>query len=191
MNRIQSIIIGSILGDGCLEKTKTENRNSRLTLGHSEKQKEYLEWKVNILKEFGLSTGSITKCVAKSNRYKSGQCISYHTKSRKHSVFTKYRKLFYLNGKKTLDFSNLHITPMALAIWYMDDGQKCSASYQINTQCFNRDTLVELAKYLEKAYGLEFTIDKTNVMYLRKASISKFESLIKPYIIDCMKYKLR
>jgi hypothetical protein len=44
----REILIGTILGDGYLQKTG--KRNARLKLEHSEKQKDYIFWKYEELK---------------------------------------------------------------------------------------------------------------------------------------------
>ena len=46
-SRQDAIIIGSLLGDGCLEKN---GRFTRLRLEHGHIQKSYLEWKYKELK---------------------------------------------------------------------------------------------------------------------------------------------
>ena len=47
---IKSAIIGMILGDGYLQKTG--EKNARLRLEHGYKQKEYLLWKTEKLKQW-------------------------------------------------------------------------------------------------------------------------------------------
>lgn len=190
MDDLKSIIIGSLLGDGSLSKIATAKANSRMSFGHSEKQLEYLKWKLSIFQKYNLATGNINKCTQKSIRYISGQCVSYHSQTRQNAIFTYYRKAFYPEGKKVLNMSELDISPMALAIWFMDDDQKCTRSYQINTQSFDTESLNKLCQYLCDKYQLLFTIDKNNVLYLRTESIEKFEYLIKPYMHESMIYKL-
>ncbi len=51
MDKIQqAVIIGSILGDGFLQKTG--KNNARLRLEHSLKQQNYLIWKCEVLNNF-------------------------------------------------------------------------------------------------------------------------------------------
>ncbi len=51
MDKIQkAVVIGSILGDGFLQKTG--KNNARLRLEHSFKQQDYLIWKCQILNNF-------------------------------------------------------------------------------------------------------------------------------------------
>ena len=92
LGKLKQFIRGSILGDGSIPKQSIKSKNYRLTFGHSEKQLEYLKWKHEFLEEY-LLAGKIQKNVAKSDRYKSGECISYHFKSKTHPLFTKFRKI--------------------------------------------------------------------------------------------------
>lgn len=55
----EQVILGSILGDGMISKHKREensskNLNSRLVIQHTEPQKDYIEYKKNLLESFGL-----------------------------------------------------------------------------------------------------------------------------------------
>lgn len=183
---LEDLLIGSILGDGCI--IKDQNKYFRLSLGHGSKQLEYLQYKVDILNQYHLGR-KITKWTHKSNKYKQGFCISYHTKSANHPIFKKYREIFYPQNKKSINSLN-QISARSLAIWFMDDGCKCKASYQIYTDSFSVEELENLIYILNRDYSLEFTYDKNNVLYLKKSNIQKFNSLIIPYLLPCFNYKL-
>lgn len=183
---LEDFLIGSILGDGCI--VKEQDKYFRLSLGHGSKQLKYLEYKVNILNQYGLGR-KITKCINKSLRYKEGFCISYHTKSANHPIFKKYREQYYPNNKKNIMSLN-KITPQALAIWFMDDGCKCKASYQIYTDGFSKEEVEHLIYILKKDYDLNFTQDKNKVLYLKKTDISKFNDIIKSHLLEDFFYKL-
>lgn len=183
---LEDFLIGSILGDGYI--TKDENKYFRLSLGHGSKQLKYLEYKVNILNQYGLGR-KITKCINKSLRYKEGFCITYHTKSCNHPIFKKYREQYYPNNKKNIMSLN-YISPQSLAIWFMDDGCKCKSSYQIYTDSFSKEEVEHLINILKTTYDLTFTFDKNKVLYLKKSNISKFNEIIKPYLLKEFFYKL-
>lgn len=190
MDDLKAMIVGSILGDGSVRRRV--KKNTCMSFGHCEKQEQYLRWKVSIFEKYGLHTGRVALYVHKSDRYKSGECRTWHSVTRMNALFNFYRENFYdESGKKYINFEHLDVSPMALAIWFMDDGQKCTRSYQINTQSFSREELEKLCKYLLDKYELEFTIDKLNVLYLRTKCIKRFESIIEPYLHETMRYKLR
>ena len=51
-DQLEQFFIGSFLGDGSFRKSsKKTSKNARFTVGHGEKQTEYLNWKLNFLKE--------------------------------------------------------------------------------------------------------------------------------------------
>ena len=51
----KAVIIGSILGDGCLCENWSKS-NYRLMISHSIDQKEYIGWKYKILKQITMFT---------------------------------------------------------------------------------------------------------------------------------------
>jgi hypothetical protein len=72
----------------------------------------------------------------------------------------------------------------------MDDGSKMKNSYNLNTQTFNFIDQKKLIKLLNKL-DLDAKIYKDRDYYLINIkNISKFNELVNPYILDCMKYKL-
>jgi len=125
----KSVIIGSILGDGYLRMIKGR-KNAFLEINHSMNQKDYVDWKYEILKNI---SGSEPKS-RKGNKNR----IAYRFYTQQHPELTDLLNMFYINGKKVIP--NVKINPMILAIWYMDDGSKCRKSdVYLNTQQFDLD----------------------------------------------------
>ena len=56
------VLIGTVLGDGFLQKTG--EKNARLRLEHSQKQKDFLQWKGNI---FGRLFQGKPKCLERTH----------------------------------------------------------------------------------------------------------------------------
>ena len=71
----RNLLIGMLLGDG------TISNNYVFKIAHSESQKDYLEWKVNQLKEAGIRNNGIKLIASKTNdwvysvRTESGQLV--------------------------------------------------------------------------------------------------------------------
>lgn len=181
---LKEFMIGSLLGDGSIYSYKNYNR---LTFGHGEKQLEYLTFKQNILKEFNLE-GKITKCISKNKRYKT-ECVSYYMKSKNHPFIKEFKEKYYKENRKNV-LNITSISPFSLAIWFMDDGCKAKASYQIYTNSFSKEELNNLIFILKRDYNLDFTYDKNNVLYLKKHCIEKFNNIILPYLLKMFYYKL-
>lgn len=188
---LDQLIIGGSLGDGYVTK-KREGTESYMVFSHGEKQLDYLKWKKSILDNFNLTSDKgIYNYRDESSRYKMGYCDTYYLRSKVHPLFSNYRQEYYPLGIKIVPKSVDRIKPLGLAIWYLDDGNICTRSYQINTSGFSVEDCNTLINVMKNNFDLEFTLQKRNVLYLRTKCIDKFESLIKDYIPDCMKYKIR
>ncbi len=185
---LEDLIVGSVLGDGHLELPYV--KGSRLTFGHCKRQLNYLNYKVAIFSDYNLD-GAIVLCKYVNDRYKSGVCETYHTKSITHTIFAKYRNLFYLDGvKNLLNLTADMITPKVLAIWFMDDGQFPSSGIQMNTQSFSIEDLDVFSNILKSKYDINTSLQKDNILYIKANSVFKFFSLIYPFVIKEMQYKI-
>jgi hypothetical protein len=187
---LRQLILGSILGDGYLVKISGLTKESKLSLGHSLKQKDYLEYKVSILKEYDLD-GVIYESTVISDRYIDNKYTSVFSKSRSHTLFTYYRNLFYKDNIKILNEEIYKIDAFGLAIWFMDDGQKrgISGGIQMNSQGFSVNDCNILRDVLETKFKIKTTLQKGNIIYIMKQSVDLFLDIIKPYIINSMIYK--
>ncbi len=179
----RSIIIGSLFGDGYLRIVPGRS-NALLEINHTIHQKEYVDWKYDMLK-FICKSGPVP-------RNGNGTRIAYRFTTRQHAELTKLHNLFYVNGKKHIP-DNIRLNPVMLAIWYMDDGSKCgTSSFYLNTQQFNSDDQIRCMKMLADV-GIETTLNKDKEysrIRIKCASLNIFFNLIEPHIIPSMYYKL-
>jgi len=184
LSQIQkSVIIGSLLGDGYL-RIVPGRKNAFLEVNHSFLQKEYVDWKYSILKDITVS--------APKKRVIDKVRVAYRFYTRQHPEITELYKMFYKNGVKIIP-DNLNITPLSLAVWFMDDGSKCrKTDVYLNTQQFNHCDQLKLIDLLKK-FNLEARLNKDKI-YTRirfiKSSLLEFKRLINEYIIPSMKYKI-
>ena len=185
---VAPIVEALILGDGHLTSISGLSKSSRYSVAHCVEQKEYLEWKHSLLDRFDLA-GNIKYNKIINRRYKKGYVEEYRFKSKSHSIFTKYRNYFYPFGVKIIP-KDLKITPLLLAILFMDDGTKGMDGYYLCTHGFDKDSVITLKTLLENTYNLDLSIHNNNQIYIPKKEVKKFNLIIEPYIIDCMKYKL-
>ena len=90
------------------------------------------------------------------------------------------------------------LTERGLAIWIMDDGFKKENAIGLATECFTEEEINRLKFVLENKFGLLVT---KNIRKLKEGKISfrlfisaksrdKLHSLISPYFIPEMLYKL-
>jgi len=188
-----SLIIGTLLGDGCLEK---QNVNSRLKIDHFSVNKDYVFWKYKILENVAADKPRIIRQLNK----RSGKiCERWAFATRSEPVLNPYFDLFYGTGKKELNlgFIKLFKEPLSLAVWLMDDGYKrndCNA-IRFSTDCFTLNENQILQNCLKINFGVDSKIHrKAKVwnIYIPTREMNKVREIILPYIsqVKSMIYKL-
>ena len=194
MDKIQkAVVIGTILGDGFLQKTG--KNNARLRLEHSLKQQDYLIWKCKILNNFFQKKPEILERF----NLKFGKSYQYiRNQSYSGLEFGKLHQLFYVDGKRIIpnEFFKLLKEPMSLAVWFMDDGYyypRDRIAY-IYLPKLDSNSTNNLLIALKMNYGLspQLKIKKRGeyVLIFTVKDTAKLIQIIKPYIIKSMSYKI-
>jgi hypothetical protein len=104
--------------------------------------------------------------------------------------------MFYPNGIKILPVNIGEIlTPAGLAYWAQDDGYKQGAGFRFATECFTLEEVELLVAVMKTVFDLDCSVQKavhTNQfrIYVRSNSMDRFRSLVAPYFIPSMLYKL-
>jgi len=171
------VVNACLLGDGTLSKS---GKHYRLRIEHKEKHKEYVEWKFEFLKRLCISN---IQYVSAHSSYRFGTVG--------HPEITKLRQKWYPFKKQIV--SDLRLTPLTVAIWFMDDGTRHrNDTVNISVHSFSKASLNILQNKLFE-YMIDTTINSDSKgarLYIKKKSYSNFKRLVKPYIIRCMAYKL-
>src|SRR3990167_10343837 len=110
----REVLIGLVLGDGFLQATgKT---NARLRLEHSAKQKSYLEWKYEVLKNFMQAP---PKHIERVNPVWQRTYEYYRCQTHASPYLGKLRRLFYNGNRKVIpeNIQSLLKAPQSLAVW--------------------------------------------------------------------------
>lgn len=126
----KSILIGSILGDGHLEK-RSHLKNASFREEHAMDQVEWLRWKYNNLKPFTTSDMWVRDRGNESlmpdgkggkKLYNIQKVCAMSTNT--HPYLTDLHKLFYSNGKKVVphDFIKEAFDEVVFSTWLCDDG---------------------------------------------------------------------
>lgn len=72
-------------------------------------------------------------------------------------------KLFYKKGTKTLSVKlEQYLTPLALAIWILDEGGWAKPGVSISSNSFKLEEVQLLANLLKKLFDLNCTVKKIN-----------------------------
>ena len=191
------LILGSLMGDGNLSPNRRGRSGTRFRMGHGAKQAAYLDWKASLL----------------------GNIPHARTVNAKGAVFADFTPLpelgelheavYFGDGKKHLTWDYLKsLTPLALAVWYMDDGsftlrskgvQERTAGgtgrIEICVEAMSPGSRDRLVHYLRDTYGLEVKLmsrgaRKVSVLQFSTAASEKFQKLVAPYVHPSMEYKL-
>ncbi len=179
----KEVIIGSLLGDAYIRRIQGR-KDAFLEINHSIKAKEYVDWKYKILEDI---------CRSKPKERKNGKWkIAYRFFTRQHPELTELLTKFYQNRKKVIP-RDLELTPLSLAVWFMDDGSRTKkGDVYLNSHQFSMKDQRYLLHLLRKM-GLRARLNRDKGKYrirFYKESIPKLFEIIKPYIIPSMKYKL-
>ena len=174
----EQVVYGSILGDGSMRYAS--DYNVHLRIGHGEKQTEYAKWKQSLF----------------------GELVNYEgTNSRGgHSFDTipmyEMAELYaegYTEGKKDPSQAMIdRLSPLAVAIWYMDDG-----TFDYTRQ--NRCSIACPGLSVEKQTALVewFTdhdifpkLTKRGLITFNTTETPKFHRMIAKYVHPSMQHKL-
>ncbi len=180
----ESLIIGALLGDGYM-RVMEGRKDAFLEINHSIRAKEYVDWKFKILENI---------CISPPKERSSGKDgrRAYRFFTKQHPQLTKILNAFYENKRKTIP-KDLVLTPLSLAVWFMDDGSK-SRKYDmyLNTQQFSLEEQKRLLHALRKK-GLKARLNKDKKYYrirFLKESVGRLNEIIEPHIVPSMRYKL-
>ena len=187
----REILIGTLLGDGHLE-TQNQGRTYRLKIEHTFWQKEYTDWLYRIFKDWVL-----TQLQEKIQKVNGIPRKKYWFSTISHGAFRFYAQQFYQNKKKILPrLIQKWLSPLTIAVWYMDDGSIKSDRHRaliLNTQCFTKKENQKLIEIIKKKFDIEMSLRPQRQqwqLYIGSLSVEKFIQLIWPYVLPSMRYKL-
>jgi hypothetical protein len=190
-NELIGLIYGTLLGDASINKEPSSPNRKVFTIGHSVKQKEYIEHKRHLL-------SLIKPHEIKEQTSKFGKWLRFMIAP--HPIFKTIYDEFYSTGTKQASMMVLNkLTPQGIALWYMDDGTTARNSFTLCTDSFDRQSIANIIIYFRDKYQINGVIrhsykESTNKDYYHITFYSKnavaFKNLISPYIIPSMQYKL-
>lgn len=182
--RERSIINGCLMGDGYM-RIVPGRCDAFLEINHSIKAREYVDWKFFELRRICISPPTERSSGSDGRR-------AYRFNTIQMGELTELYLQFYRIGKKTIP-DDLHLDPLAFAVWYQDDGSKCrSSDVYLNTQQFS---LLEQKRLLQqlREHGIRARLNKDKQYYrvrILKDSIPLFMKMIEKDVVPSMRYKL-
>jgi DNA-binding CsgD family transcriptional regulator len=186
--RQRAVLIGCLLGDGSLLKGKN-SINPRFKCEHGVKQKEYCFYKYEILKSLNMNFKYCKRSIPDKRNgifYE-----SYYIESLANPYYLEiYNNLYFNKTKKITEYILKDFNEESLAIMFMDDGCKINKTISIATNCFSKEELILFTSFLKFKFNLNFTITKTNTIYLKTEDLKIFIAITFPYLHESMYYKI-
>src|ERR1700734_3561895 len=191
------LILGALMGDGSLSPNPRGRSGTRFRMGHGARQAAYLDWKVSLLENIPHSRTVNAKGAVFADFTPLPELAELHD------------AVYFGDGKKHLTWEYLkNLTPLALAVWYMDDGSFAVRSkgvqerteggtgrVEICVEAMSPGSRDRLVQYLGDTYGLEVKLTvrgarKISVLQFTTAASEKFHKLVAPHVHPSMDYKL-
>lgn len=190
----RNLVLYMLFGDGSINK-----KGGYLVVRHSVKQKDYIEWKMKLLRSYGINTTDIY--------YVSNNgCGAYEFRTFSHNFIKEMRIYMYTPYKNIVNIKQLNkFNELGLCIWYLDDGgisqvkgkngKIKSNTLMLNTMLSKEENQIIIDWFLNK-WGIKFRQCKNHNYYRLECGTKearKFIELIKPYAeqIPSMEYKLK
>lgn len=188
------IIFGSLLGDAHGEK-REDNGGTRIAFYQESSHIEYMLYLHNILHNLGYcSSGSPAIGTRLGSGGKVRKTVRFATWT--YTSFNWIHELWYANGiKRVPDCIDLYLTPLALAIWIMDDGAKVGKGLKFSTNSYSYGDCLKLVNALANNFNIKSTIQSAGVkdqhiIYIWKESMDNLRNIVSPYMIKEMRYKI-
>ncbi len=191
------VILGSLMGDGNLSPNTRGRSGTRFRLGHGAKQAAYLDWKVSLLGNIECSRTSNAKGAVFADFTPLPELAEVH------------EAVYFGDGKKHLSWDYLkELTPLALAVWYMDDGcfavrskgvqertQGGTGRIETCVEAMSPGSRARLVQYLRDTYGLDVKLRavgaaQNSFLQFTTSASEKFQKLVAPFVHPSMEYKL-
>lgn len=154
----RNLLIGLLIGDG------TIGNNNVFKLSHCDKQKDYLEWKIKLLKNNGIKCNGL-KSYTNTCGFNTGATV-YYTQLSIIPFIKVLRRVLYKSGKIIANRKILNrLTAQEISIWYMDDGHinirkskdgKVHGFYIKISVCRPKDEVQILIDYFKEVWNVEF-----------------------------------
>ncbi|MGH8990115.1 MAG: LAGLIDADG family homing endonuclease, partial [Acidimicrobiia bacterium] len=186
-------LLGGLMGDGALSPTRS-GHGARYRFGHGVRQVDYGDWKASLFANVGVS------------RSQNAKGATFYDVRPLPELAT-LREAVYAGGKKVFSEDYLkQLTPLSLAIWYMDDAgftlrakgvqertRDGSGRSEICVEAMHPATRSRLVSYLADTWDLKPTLGTRGgkaVLVFSKDETAKLHALIAPFVHPSMDYKL-
>jgi len=187
-----SVIFGTLLGDAHAEKRAF---GTRISFFQEAVHISYLLYLHNLFSVSGYCNPKIPNITTRLGvKGKIRKRIRFSTWT--YTSFNWIHELWYVNNIKCVPENiGQYLTPLALAVWIMDDGAKVGKGLKLSTNSFTYNECLVLVKVLSDNFNLKTSIQSAGakdqyIIYIWNESMDNLRNIVSPYIIPEMKYKL-
>lgn len=188
----RDIVIGTLLGDGCLEFNGY--RGTRLQIKQKDEHKQYVMWLYKNLSDL---------CKTPPQQRKDTK--QWYFSTRAWEDLTDLHKIFYSNHRKKVPTEGVSLmtSPLSIAVWYMDDGTldyrpRSHYNFRLSTDSFTTAENKLLVNMLNVNFGINASIcnslcrgKKYHRLYIGAKGRNSFLNLIRPYVVKpCFSRKI-
>ncbi len=187
------VVLGGLMGDGALSPSRS-GHGARFRFGHGARQVDYADWKASLFENVGVSRSTNEK-----------EAVFYDVSPL--PELAELRRAVYFGGKKVFNADYFkQLTPLSLAVWYMDDGgftlrakgvqertREGSGRSEVCIQAMERTTRARLVEHLADTWDIRPSLTERGgkaVLVFSKDETAKLHALIAPFVHPSMDYKL-
>jgi recombination protein RecA len=187
------VLLGGLMGDSALSPTRS-GHGASLRFGHGARQAAYADWKSSLFANINVSRSSNATGAVFFDMQPLPE-------------LAELRQAVYIGGKKVFGHDYLkRLTPLSLAIWYMDDGsfslrakgvqertRDGSGRSDICIEAMEPTTRSRLVDYLADTWGIRAKLIRRAgkaVLVFPKDETAKLHALVAPFVHPSMQYKL-
>jgi recombination protein RecA len=189
------VLLGGLMGDAALSPTRSGS-GARLRWGHGARQAEYGDWKASLFANVNVSRSTNDRGAVFHDVQPLPELVEL-------------RAAVDVGGTKVFGHDYLkRLTPLSLAVWYMDDGtftlrskalqertRDGSGRSEICVQAMSPDTRERLRAHLADTWGIQARLVERGarrrwVLQFPTAETAKLHALIAPFVHPAMQYKL-
>lgn len=184
--RQRDVLVGTLLGDGCLAQ---HGRHCRLFVKHKAAHRALAEFKYGVFREF------ISMRMHEFDQKFRGSlfpCVQFATRTS--PLFDVWRDRFYRDGRKVVPTDIARdLSPLSVAVWLMDDGAADYAGMTLQTHSFDASEVELLVSALAERFDLAVSSRKNRgkrIIYVRAAAMKRLRAIVEPHLLPGFAYKL-
>lgn len=182
----QEVLTGTLLGDGSLP---IHGKYPRLFVKHKADHEALAMLKYEVFRDM------ISMRPHEFDQRLNGRnypCVQFVTRTS--AAFAAWRRRFYRGRRKIVPIGiECDLSPLAVAVWLMDDGAADYAGLTFQTHSFTQAETSRLAAALRRKYGLRTGVRAnrgSSIVYVYAESMPLMQEIVAPHILPELEYKL-